>query len=68
MLKSGCSWRTLKPENGLVTWEGIYYTLRKVVLRFFVGAPLQYNYKIIKLQREKRNKNHQNRNKRQNKQ
>ncbi len=25
VLKSGCSWRTLKPDNQLVTWQNIYY-------------------------------------------
>ena len=25
VLKSGCSWRTLKPEGQLVTWQNIYY-------------------------------------------
>ncbi len=25
VLKSGCSWRTLKPEGLLVTWQNIYY-------------------------------------------
>lgn len=25
VLKSGCSWRTLKPDNELVTWQNIYY-------------------------------------------
>jgi hypothetical protein len=25
VLKSGCSWRTLKPDNQSVTWQNIYY-------------------------------------------
>jgi hypothetical protein len=25
VLKSGCSWRTLKPDNQQVTWQNIYY-------------------------------------------
>jgi len=25
VLKSGCSWRTLKPDDQLVTWQNIYY-------------------------------------------
>jgi transposase len=29
VLKSGCSWRTLKPENQLVTWQTIYYHYSK---------------------------------------
>jgi transposase len=29
VLKSGCSWRTLKPENGAVTWQNIYYHYSK---------------------------------------
>ena len=29
VLKSGCSWRTLKPENQLVTWQNIYYHYAK---------------------------------------
>jgi transposase len=29
VLKSGCSWRTLKPENQLVTWQNIYYHYSK---------------------------------------
>ena len=29
VLKSGCSWRTLKPENQLVTWQNIYYHFAK---------------------------------------
>lgn len=29
VLKSGCSWRTLKPDNQLVTWENIYYHYSK---------------------------------------
>jgi hypothetical protein len=29
VLKSGCSWRTLKPENQLVTWQNIYYHYNK---------------------------------------
>jgi transposase len=29
VLKSGCSWRTLKPDNQLVTWQNIYYHYRK---------------------------------------
>ncbi len=29
VLKSGCSWRTLKPDNNLVTWQNIYYHFRK---------------------------------------
>lgn len=29
VLKSGCSWRTLKPDNQLVTWENIYYHYAK---------------------------------------
>jgi len=29
VLKSGCSWRTLSPDNGLVTWQNIYYHFRK---------------------------------------
>ncbi|MBK8473812.1 MAG: transposase [Sphingobacteriales bacterium] len=28
-LKSGCSWRTLRPDNQLVTWQNIYYHYRK---------------------------------------
>lgn len=31
VLKSGCSWRTLKPENQLVTWQNIYYHYAKWV-------------------------------------
>lgn len=31
LLKSGCSWRTLKPDNKLVTWENIYYHYSKWV-------------------------------------
>jgi transposase len=29
VLKSGCSWRTLKPDNQLVTWQNIYYHYAK---------------------------------------
>jgi transposase len=29
VLKSGCSWRTLKPDNQLVTWQNIYYHYNK---------------------------------------
>lgn len=29
VLKSGCSWRTLKPEQQLVTWQNIYYHYSK---------------------------------------
>lgn len=29
VLKSGCSWRTLKLENQPVTWQNIYYHYRK---------------------------------------
>ena len=29
VLKSGCSWRTLKPDNQLVTWQNIYYHYSK---------------------------------------
>jgi transposase len=29
VLKSGCSWRTLKPENKTVTWQNIYYHYAK---------------------------------------
>jgi transposase len=29
VLKSGCSWRTLKPEGKLVTWQNIYYHYNK---------------------------------------
>jgi transposase len=29
VLKSGCSWRTLKPDNQLVTWQNIYYHFNK---------------------------------------
>jgi transposase len=29
ILKSGCSWRILKPDNQLVTWQNIYYHYRK---------------------------------------
>ena len=29
VLKSGCAWRTLKPDDGLVTWQNIYYHFRK---------------------------------------
>jgi hypothetical protein len=29
VLKSGCSWRTLKPDNQLVTWQNIYYHYHK---------------------------------------
>lgn len=29
VLKSGCSWRTLKPDNELVTWQNIYYHYNK---------------------------------------
>jgi hypothetical protein len=28
-LKSGCSWRTLKPDNQLVKWQTIYYHYNK---------------------------------------
>ena len=31
VLKSGCSWRTLKPEGNSVTWENIYYHYAKWV-------------------------------------
>ena len=31
VLKSGCSWRTLKPDNQSVTWQNIYYHYRKWV-------------------------------------
>ena len=31
VLKSGCSWRTLKPDNELVTWQNIYYHYAKWV-------------------------------------
>ncbi len=31
VLKSGCSWRSLKPENQLVTWQNIYYHYAKWV-------------------------------------
>lgn len=31
VLKSGCSWRTLHPEGGLVTWQNIYYHYNKWV-------------------------------------
>ena len=31
VLKSGCSWRTLKPEGQLVTWQNIYYHYNKWV-------------------------------------
>ena len=29
VLKSGCSWRTLKPDNQSVTWQNIYYHYAK---------------------------------------
>jgi transposase len=29
VLKSGCSWRTLKPDDNLVTWQNIYYHFNK---------------------------------------
>ena len=29
VLKSGCSWRTLKPDCQLVTWENIYFHYAK---------------------------------------
>jgi hypothetical protein len=29
VLQSGCSWRTLKPDNQLVTWQNIYYHYHK---------------------------------------
>jgi transposase len=29
VLKSGCSWRTLKPDNQLVNWQNIYYHFSK---------------------------------------
>jgi predicted type IV restriction endonuclease len=29
VLKSGCSWRTLKPDNQYVTWQNIYYHYAK---------------------------------------
>ena len=29
VLKSGCSWRTLNPEDQLVTWQNIYYHYSK---------------------------------------
>lgn len=29
VLKSGCSWRTLKPDNEECTWENIYYHFNK---------------------------------------
>ncbi|MFN7318335.1 MAG: transposase [bacterium] len=29
VLKSGCSWRTLRPENQIVTWQNIYYHYAK---------------------------------------
>lgn len=29
VLKSGCSWRTLKPDNQSVTWQNIYYHFAK---------------------------------------
>jgi hypothetical protein len=29
VLKSGCSWRTLKPDEKLVTWQNIYYHYNK---------------------------------------
>ena len=29
VLKSGCSWRTLKPDDKLVTWQNIYYHYAK---------------------------------------
>ena len=29
VLKSGCSWRTLNPDNQLVTWQNIYYHYNK---------------------------------------
>jgi predicted type IV restriction endonuclease len=29
VLKSGCSWRTLKPDNQEVTWQNIYYHYAK---------------------------------------
>ena len=31
VLKSGCSWRTLRPDNQLVTWQNIYYHYSKWV-------------------------------------
>lgn len=29
VLKSGCSWRTLRPDNQIVTWQNIYYHYAK---------------------------------------
>ena len=29
VLKSGCSWRALRPENNKVTWQNIYYHYNK---------------------------------------
>lgn len=29
VLKSGCSWRTLKPDNELITWQNVYYHYAK---------------------------------------
>ncbi|MBL7979369.1 MAG: transposase [Bacteroidetes Order II. Incertae sedis bacterium] len=31
VLKSGCSWRTLRPENSLITWQNVYYHYNKWV-------------------------------------
>lgn len=31
VLKSGCSWRALRPENASVTWQNIYYHYAKWV-------------------------------------
>lgn len=31
VLKSGCSWRTLKPDGKSVTWQNIYYHYAKWV-------------------------------------
>lgn len=29
ILKSGCSWRSLKPDNQLVSWQNVYYHYAK---------------------------------------
>jgi predicted type IV restriction endonuclease len=51
VLKSGCSWRTLKPDNQLVTWENIYYHYAKwsnddSFLRLFEGSRSDIAHKL----------------------
>jgi predicted type IV restriction endonuclease len=51
VLKSGCSWRTLKPENQLVTWQNIYYHYAKwsaddSFLRLFEASRSDITHKL----------------------